>query len=97
MENPSRDQKHSFWRAQVAASEARQGSLSAFCRERGIEAHALNYWRAKLRAEGATPKSRTLPAFIEAVVEREPAMARSLPDPRWLAEVLLHLASGGAR
>jgi transposase-like protein len=97
MENPSRDQKHSFWRAQVAASEARQGSLSAFCRERGIEAHALNYWRAKLRAEGAGPRSRSLPEFIEAIVEREPVAARALPDPRWVAEVLMHLASGGAR
>jgi transposase-like protein len=97
MENPSREQKHTFWRAQVAASEARQGSLSAFCRERGIEAHALSYWRAKLRAEGTTRKSRTLPAFIEAVVEQDPATARALPDPRWVAEVLLHLAAGGGR
>jgi hypothetical protein len=57
----------------------------------------LNYWRAKLRAEGAGPRSRSLPEFIEAIVEREPAAARALPDPRWVAEVLMHLASGGAR
>jgi hypothetical protein len=80
----------------IRKAQAHPAGMAAYCRESGITINALNYWRTKMRPESSVPDRDESPAFLAVqVAESEDAERRSsLPDPRWVAEVMLHLARG---
>lgn len=92
------------WRERIERAKTRSGSLESYCREEGVTLPALNYWRRKLRSSypvKTEPKAPAkVPAFVsvevigeEASVEKYArANGRVLPDPRWVAEIILHLS-----
>lgn len=100
------------WREHVARLKEYRGTVSAYCRDHGISRFTLTYWRKKSKAE-RTPSVARLPsvraearsAFVPVEVIAEPVgrprvtSPMGLPDPRWLAELVMHLqlsmASGG--
>jgi hypothetical protein len=82
------EQKEKFWREQVTLAERREGSLESFCRERGLSPNTLGYWRRKLGT--GEMKQVALPPFIPVTVDV--AASRALPDPKWLAELIVHLS-----
>ncbi len=85
--------KQQYWRAHVARVEKYAGSHEAYCRSAGISSPALKYWRNKIKKEGrmAAPP---VPQFVPVEVMPERAAATGLPDPRWLAELIICLNRG---
>ncbi len=70
------------------------GSQAAYCRKAGISKGALRYWKRKTD-KGIMP-ARMLPrhAFARVEVLRPDSFGmrhRDMPDPKWLAELILHL------
>lgn len=80
--------KEVYWRKQVALARKCEGSLEAFCRERGLSPASLAYWRKKLRA--ADNKALTVSPFVPATIIPS-ASGSTLPDPRWVAELIVEL------
>lgn len=95
----SRNENEKRWRERIARLQGHQGTLTAFCKGEGITIEGLKYWRDKLLAESGTvaPAPRRS-AFVpvEVVVEKARQSGGGLPDPRWVAEFVLHVF-GGAR
>lgn len=85
-------EKEVSWPAEVALFEKHTGSLAGFCRSRGISEHRFRYWEHKLRKPG---KSKTVSVSPFVALKVEAKVARGLPDPRWLAEFVLHLNGSG--
>ena len=94
----------SIWRGHVEEARKHPKSISAYCRDRGISRSGFNYWQKRLGAQSLQRK-RT-PA--EVAVKRRPSafipvellpfvpVSKSgpqLPDPKWVAELILHLTS----
>ena len=90
----SNENKLQFWRNHLAGVERYPGSIEAYCRSQGISGPALSYWRKKF---GMGERSRSLvPAqsFVPVEIKRDDQFSGGLPDPRWLADLILGLSVG---
>jgi hypothetical protein len=85
-----------IWRQHVAALARHPGSVLSYCETHGISRFALKYWRRKLEGQsvGGARRVTNSPAFIPVVMSpREKRSEGSLPDPKWLAELIHHLSA----
>lgn len=89
-------EKQRYWESHAVAVEKFGGSHEAYCRAEGISAPALRYWRNKARGKPRPIKSLPTKAFVPVEVMFEGPTRPVLPDPRWLAELILAL-NGGVR
>lgn len=93
-----RESKAQQWRERVYRASHRSGTILEFCWSEGISPEALRYWQGRVSNE-----SQVVDASQFARVEVAEPMASEVnrvgrPDPRWVAELILHLhASGGIR
>ncbi len=90
-------EKEKFWRGHLAMAAKSSGSVESYCRTNGLAIHNYYYWRKRLgRLSQSEPKnSNALSPFVQVEVE---SPRPSLPDPRWLAELIQALIiNGGAR
>jgi hypothetical protein len=104
IQGADRLEKARQWQERLERAESRSGSLESFCREEGVSLPVFNYWRRRighLPRRGLVNKTQAkVPAFVPVEVTHEGATAerfaraddRALPDPRWVAEIILHLS-----
>ena len=87
------------WQERIRQAQAHSGGFAAYCREVGLAEHRLYYWRKKLGT--ALPQRRPRPskptaAFVpvQLLPDPEPDVTSPfpLPDPKWVAELIRHLA-----
>jgi hypothetical protein len=88
--------KRDYWKNQVVLSKNFPGSLSEFCKMNNLSFHTFCYWRRKLNAEGPRTRPIVRRPFVEVAVEKvePPGLNSSLPDPRWVAELIYHMQRG---
>jgi hypothetical protein len=98
-------EKETKWRGHLERANARTGSLEKFCRDEGLSLATLNYWRKKLNEDSGTSMPAVItrarpkaPQFIPVQLTESTRDSKraQLPDPAWLAELILHLTSKGA-
>lgn len=88
------------WEEHVRNAAEHRGSLASYCRVNGVNDGALRYWRKKLESKSlAIGKVQKPTPFIPVhVLQAEPVSGMvGLPDPKWVAELILHLSSAKAR
>lgn len=100
----NKSDRFEFWRRQLEDFKKYSGSQNQFCRERGYCPHLLHYWRKKLSGQPRRqpPGLQTISPFIPVTVERVAHLPKSepsasLPNAKWLAELILHLQERGLR
>lgn len=97
MEKAERTEKREKWYKHATESAKYPGGISKYCRDHGLHKKTISYWRRKF---GFTKKSiragrARSNAFIPVeVINIE--KKRQLPDPKWVAEFLMHLLQEGA-
>lgn len=82
--------KQELWEKRITKAELFDGSNQAFCSSEGLSLATFQYWKKRLRPRQnriAVPPS----PFVKVAIERVPA---SLPDPQWVAELILSLCRG---
>ena len=89
-------EKQRYWESHAVAAEKFNGSHESYCRTEGISAPALRYWRNKARTNPRPVRPLPMKAFVPVEVLCDGPARPSLPDPRWLAE-LIRALNGGAR
>jgi hypothetical protein len=92
----TRREKEKQWLEHVKKAQSHSVGIAAYCRRAGITVNALNYWRAKTRLRPSMPDRDENPVFLPVqVIENEvPDLRSEFLDPKWVAEVMLHLACG---
>ena len=85
--------KQQYWRGHVAEVEKYSGTHEAYCRGEGISSPALKYWRKKIGKENRTGSLAQVQRFIPVEITQE-RLIKGFPDPRWLAELIIHLSAG---
>lgn len=98
----NRTENEARWRKRVAGVREHRGTLTSYCHAQGISLEALKYWRNKLEAKSVVQAARSSvrpqPFVPIQVVSPEPMRTGlSLPDARWVAELILHLSAGTGR
>ena len=99
IKSPNKSDRSEFWRQQLVEFSQYQGTQSQFCRERGFCPHLLHYWRKKFlghrrgQVKELVPVSPFVPVMVERVSRSTPTA--SLPNAKWLAELIHHLQCGG--
>jgi transposase-like protein len=91
MQKSTEDQRQ--WEARkrhVEEAQRYSGGLAAYCQKTGITVNALSYWRRKLRNRSAVPASAFIP--VQVLAAESPVRRPELPDARWLADLIRHLA-----
>ena len=99
MKSPAkRELNEQQWRERVHRASRRSGTILEFCRSEGISREALLYWQRKVSNETQVVSVSQF-ARVEVAEPIAPDISRqSRLDPRWVAELILHLhASGGVR
>ena len=87
--------KNQLWQGHLDDARVFPGGVSGYCRSKQISSSNFYYWRDKLAKK---PSAKTTPSpFMQVEVTRTPAPQNSLPDPRWLAELIRGLLVGGVR
>src|SRR5215210_2394632 len=89
-------EKEKVWRTRIARAAEFPGSIRTFCQNEGVSVNGFQYWKQKIARENQTPALIPSP-FVrvqvgDAVVESR--QVSGLPDPKWIAEVILHLYRG---
>ncbi len=84
-------EKEQLWRGHIDAAANHAGSVASYCRMAGVSPHTFKYWKNRFE-DVARPMSKGLRAnFIP--VEVLPKTRTAIPDPRWVAELILRLHS----
>lgn len=83
-------EKEKLWAAKLALASEFGGTAAEFCRQHNLRENQFSYWRTKLASKSRLPEP-IAKAFIPVEVCASPKAKRSLPDPRWLAELILNL------
>lgn len=92
----SEEQREPFWRNEIELLASHQGSVSEFCKSRGIREHRLYYWRKKFAKVTGRGKAASPSTFVKMEL-REPKSERDagLLDPVWCARFVRELFEGG--
>ncbi len=99
METKQDSEKARLWHQRISEQRSSGLAKSAFCKEHGLSRFQFDYWVKRLKSKPGHVKKSMLPSpFIKAQVVRcpEPAIRTGL-DPKWVAELILHLHQGGVR
>ena len=97
MDGQSRNIKsEEYWRAHVERLKSSTGTVDDYCQENGLSKATFNRYR---RQFGAVKRRKQRGAFVKVTplfpVETTVKSKRSpLPDPRWVAELLIALGGG---
>lgn len=92
----SHEEKAKAWRARLARAAEYSGTNREYCKAEGLSIHTFAYWKHKL-AEKRESEVFIPQPFARVEVESpavQPSNNSGLPDPRWVAEVILHLQRG---
>lgn len=92
----NRAEKRIRWQSVLAKSKLYPGSIPEFCRQEGVSIYTFRYWHRKLNQDN---EQKLIGTSAFARVQIQTSLADSnhhqdLPDPRWIAEILLHLQRG---
>ena len=93
----SNREKAKVWTARIEQAAQFPGSVVDFCQQEGLSIHTFRYWQRKLKdRERKTKPIESNPfARVSILGQSQPREERrALPDPRWVAEVLLQLHRG---
>ena len=93
--------RHQFWSDKLQEAEEFDGSLAEFARQHNIPAKKLYQWRSTLRSKitSVTQEARFTRvvsnssggvAALTVVLFDAKLQFTNLPDPQWLAELLLN-------
>jgi hypothetical protein len=87
--------KKSDWCRHLELAKKHSRGIKGYCRENGIKNSRFHYWKNKLENRSVMPVSSGRAfAAVEVVSARR---GSAMPDPKWLAEFLVALSSGGVR
>jgi hypothetical protein len=106
--NSNKQSKLEFWRAHVAGAEQFPAGVGAYCAEQSLPLSTYYGWRKLVKPASLSPKphkfkrlKKERPTFLpvavtagQVEVEQTYKSMPRLPEARWVAEVLLHLARG---
>ncbi len=89
-------QDEEYWREQVERSKSFAGTVDEYCVANGVSKSTLSRYRRLFGAVRKTSRSAfvKIAPIIEATPVKEASSRGRLPDPRWLAELLLGLGGG---
>lgn len=91
MANVPNKEKEQFWQQHIVKYKQSNLSLKAYCKSQGFSPSSFNYWLQKVAAKTSSRSN-----FLPVVVSTPPAnkavrTGKTLPDPRWVAEVIFEL------
>jgi hypothetical protein len=93
----SNREKAKVWTARIEQAEQFRGSTVEFCQKEGLSIHTFRHWKRKLQdlEHKAKPIESNPFARVSVLTQLQPREERrALPDPKWVAEVLLQLHRG---
>jgi transposase-like protein len=88
-----------LWRARIKAAELFPGGVQAYCLQEDLHTTSLYRWKRKFSEEKqeADGSSKFAPLVVSQKADLNFQSQRpmsELPDPRWVAEVLIYMTRG---
>jgi len=84
--------KEQFWKAHISQAKYFDGSIKKYCQSEGIQVHTFQYWKKQLAKKSPEERLPGLSSFLPVnVVSPASTIHKSLPDPKWLAELICEL------
>lgn len=89
--------KEQFWKNHIHQARHYEGGISKYCQSQGLNTHTFKYWKSRLSKKLSESRLPALSSSFIPVQLENPKRAsasgvsKSLPDPKWLAEVLFEL------
>lgn len=85
--------KEQFWKTHIAQAEYFNGGINKYCEKEGIQVHSFKYWKTRLAKDFTTTRFSDPSSFIpvKVVTAESSRTHKSLPDPKWLAELICAL------
>lgn len=95
MAHTTNQQKARFWKAHLIQAKHFDGNISRYCQSQGLNVHTFKYWKRQLEKISTETRLPVPSSFVPVKVSiPEPQVSRkSLPDAKWLAEVVFELHS----
>lgn len=90
-----KEQKTAFWRQHIEQANQYPDGILKYCDANGLASQTFYKWKLKLNSRTKKAQAKLIPAspFAEVrVCKPEVVCKQGLPDARWLAEFVLHLA-----
>jgi hypothetical protein len=87
------------WRARIEAAESFPGGVQAYCVKEGLHTTPLYRWKRRFSEEKQTSHGSSKFAALVVSKKADPDFQSQrpmsmLPDPRWVAEILIYISRG---
>lgn len=90
-------QNQEYWEKHILEAAKFNGSVLAYCKQQGLASQTFYRWRSRIKKQKSSLKNAPVKSSFLSVKIKDPiplpAKSR-LPDPKWMAEFILHLQSG---
>jgi hypothetical protein len=91
MKNSEREQ---YWRDHVAKALECPEGVETYCQAQGLSIYTFEGWKRRFaKREKAAVKKAELPRFLPVEIASKAKKNLGFPDPKWLAEFILHLGA----
>ena len=96
-QSTTHSERRNFWKTQLALASKFPGSRAEYCKANNLAYTTFCYWHNKLSDEAKSIPAVVSKPFVQVAVEKVHSVSRrsSLPDAKWVAELILHLQGGG--
>lgn len=86
-------QKEQFWQSHITQAKDFNGSINKYCQMNGLKIQNFKYWKSRIsKISAKSMKPVASPFFPVRVLSADLSLPeRSMPDPKWIAEVLFEL------
>jgi len=83
------------WLNHARLAQNHPKGFRSYCRENQISINALSYWRNKLRDSLNKDVPQRAPFIpVQVITSERKCRGNQLPDPKWVAELILRLSEG---
>lgn len=95
-QHTSNSDKREYWKTQMALAKKFPGPVTEFCKANNLSFHTFCYWRQKFNQESQNTPTVLQRPFVAVNLEKAvpPKKSGTLPDPKWVAELIFHLQAG---
>ena len=91
MQENKREQNRKAWRSHIEAQSRSSSTQGDYCKLHGLSLQSFQSYKKKFKGEGLIHSSLPSP-FVKVEVDRGSIPdRRTMPDPRWLADLVSHL------
>jgi|GEM_PF-6638519 len=80
--------EHWLWKKRISDFNASGLTVTQYAKANDLSVHQIYYWKTKFVEKPITLPTPELKSSVIKVISERPSKSSTLPDPKWIAELI---------